>query len=110
AAGNVIDEEGFRGSEILQLLHVLNRLVSHRRRQVPARIPLERIDGGRIAIEVRLPLAGIAAAEAVEVVEAHAARPLVKGSGLSRLIRRRVVVLAEPRGRVAVCPEDGADG
>ena len=78
--------------------------------QVPAGIALERIDGRRIAEQVGLPLAGVAADKAVEILEAHAVGPLIERSGLAVLEERRVVVLAEPRGRVAVVPQDGADG
>ena len=54
-------------------------------------------------------LAGVAADEAIEVLEAHAVRSLVEGPGLGRLIEGRVVILAEPRGRVPVLLQDGAD-
>jgi hypothetical protein len=47
-------------------------------------------------------LAGVAADKAVEIIESHADRPPVERPGLGRLIGRRVVVLAEPRGRVSV--------
>ncbi len=110
AAGHVVDEERLLGRDRLDLLHVLDRLVGHGRGQVPARLALEGVDGRRIAVQVRLPLAGVAADEAIEVLEAHAVRPLVEGSGLGRLIEGRVVILAEPRGRVPVVLQDGADG
>ena len=107
---DVIDEEGLFGREFLQLLHVLDRLVGHRSLQIPAGIVLERIDGRRVAVQVRLPLTRVAADKAVEILEAHAVRPLIERPGLARLERRRVVVLAEPRCRVAVRPQGGADG
>ena len=110
SARHVIDEEWLLGGDRLDLLHVLDRLVGHRRGQVPARLPLEGVDGRRIAIEVRLPLAGVTADEPIEILEAHAVRPLVEGPGLGRLVERRVVILAEPRGRVPVVFQDGADG
>ena len=72
-------------------------------------LPLKRIDGRRVAEQVRLPLAGVAADEPVEILEAHADRPLVERPGLARLVERRVVVLAEPRGRVPVLLEDRPD-
>jgi hypothetical protein len=50
-----------------------------------------------------------AADKAVEIIEAHPGRPLIEGAGLARLVKGRVVVLAEPRGRVAVLFQDGAD-
>ena len=110
AARHVIDEERLVGRDLLELLHVLDGLVGHGRLQVPAGIALEGIDGRRIAEQVRLPLAGVAADEAVEIIEAHAVRPLIERPGLARLVRGRVVVLAEPRGCVPVLLQDGADG
>ena len=110
AARHVIDKERFVGRDLLELLHVLDRLVGHGRRQVPAGIALEGIDGRRIAEQVRLPLAGVAADKAIEVLEAHAVRPLVERPGLARLVEGRVVVLAEPRGCVPVRLQDGTDG
>ena len=110
AARYVVDEERLVGRDRLELLHVLDRVVGHRRGQIPAGIALEGVDGGRVAEQVRLPLAGVAADEAEEIVEAHAGRPLIEGAGLARLIEGRVVVLAEPRRRVAVLPQHRGDG
>src|SRR5262249_7465584 len=59
--------------------------------------------------EVRLPLVGVAADEAIEVVEAHAGRPLVERPGRARLELRGVVVLAEPGRAVAIVLQDSAD-
>ena len=109
AARHVIDKERFVGRDLLELLHVLDRVVGHRRGQIPAGIPLEGIDGRRVAEQVRLPLAGVAADEAVEIIEAHPDGPLIERPGLARLVKGRVVVLAEPRGRVPVLLQDGAD-
>ena len=69
-----------------------------------------RVDLRRVAEEVRPPLVRVAADEAVEVVEAHAGRPLGERPDLAGLIARRVVVLAEPARRVAVVAQDTADG
>ena len=55
------------------------------------------------------PLVGVAADEAVEVLKAHADRPLVERPVLAGLERRHVVILAEPRRAVAVVLEDAAD-
>ena len=110
AAGHVVDEERLVRRQRVDLVHVGDRLVGHRGGQVVVRVVLERIDVGRVAGEVRrLPLVGVAAHEAVEVLEAHADRPLVERPGRGRLEGRRVVVLAEPRGAVAVVPQDRAD-
>ncbi len=80
------------------------------RGQVPFRIADVGIDRRGVAEEVRLPLASVSADEAVEVLEAHADRPLVERPVLARLEHRRVVVLAEPRCPIAVVLEDPADG
>src|SRR5208283_3998395 len=65
---------------------------------------------GVIPEQVRRPLVGLAAQEAVEVIEAHPRRPLIEGPRRAVLKARRVVVLAEPRRGVAVAFEDRADG
>ena len=77
--------------------------------EVPARLALERIDLRRVAEQVRLPLVGVAADEAVEVLEAHAGRPLVERPDLAGREGRRVVVLAEPGRGVAVVEQDPSD-
>src|SRR5271167_2370007 len=100
AARHVVDEERFIRRDLFDFLHVLDGLVGHRRSQIPAGLTLKWIDGRRIAIEVWLPLAGVAADEAVEILEPHTIRPLVERPGLSRLIEGSVVILAEPGGRV----------
>jgi hypothetical protein len=86
---HVIDKEGLVGRNLLELLHVLDGLVGHGRLQVPAGIALEGIDCRRIAKQVRLPLAGIAADKAVEIIEAHAIGPLIERPGLARLALSR---------------------
>src|ERR1700750_2107672 len=91
AARYVINEEWLVGRDLLELFHVLDRIVSHRRGQIPTGIALKRIYGRRVAEQVRLPLAGVAANEPVEILEAHASRPLMKRPGLARLIEWRVV-------------------
>ena len=110
AARHVIDEEGLLRRKGVDAIHVSDRLVGHRGREVVARVALERIDVRRVPRQVvRLPLIGVAAHEAVEVLEAHPDRPLVEGTVGARLKRRRVVVLAEPRRAIAIVFEDLAD-
>ena len=60
--------------------------------------------------KVRLPLVGLTAHKAIEVLEAHSARPLVKRSGQAVDIGRCVMVLAEPGGGITVFLQDLADG
>jgi hypothetical protein len=108
-ARHVIDEPRLAGRDLLQLFHILDGLVGHCRFEIPTGIVEKGIDRRRIAEQVRLPLARITADEAVEIIEAHSVRPLIERPGLARLIKRRVVVLAEPRGGIAVRLENGAD-
>ena len=95
-ARHVIDEPRLPGRDLLELLHVLDGLIRHRRLEVPAGIALEGVDRRRVAEQVRLPLARVAADEAVEIFKAHPVRPLLERPGLARLEGGRVVVLAEP--------------
>src|ERR1700752_3261929 len=64
--------------------------------------------GGVAEQVVGLPLAGIVADETVVVVEAleGTGRPVMEGPGLARFPLRHVVILAEPRGVVAVLSEN----
>ena len=72
-------------------------------------LPDIRVDRRCVAEQVRLPLAGVAADEAVEIFKAHAGRPLVEWTRLARRPGRRVMVLAEPRCPVAVLQQNAAD-
>ena len=108
-AGHVVDEEWLVLIDRGDAVHIFDRIVGHRRDQVPARVVVVRVDRRGVAEEIRLPLVGVAADEAVKVVEAHARRPLVERPGLARLELRGVVVLAEPGRPVAVVLEDFSD-
>ncbi len=109
-AGRVLDEERLVGHRLVDAIEVVDGVVGHAGDQVPARLALEGIDLGGVAEQVRLPLVRIAAHEAVEILEAHAGRPLVKRPDLAGGKRRRVVILAEPRGGVAVIEQNPPDG
>src|SRR5262249_57074095 len=85
------------------------RIIRYRRDQVPAWLADVRVDGRRVAEEVRLPLVGVATEEAVEIIEAHTSRPLIEWPGLARLELRRVVVLTKPGRPVALVLEYFAD-
>src|SRR5664279_631282 len=106
AARNVIDKERLVWSDGVEALHVLDGIIRLRRGQVPAGMADVGIYLRRTAEQIRLPLAGVAADEAIEVVEAHAGWPLIERPGLAGRKRRRVVILAEPGGAIAVIPED----
>src|SRR5689334_9688857 len=56
-----------------------------------------------------LELARIAGVESVEIVEAKAAGPVIEGTDFAGLPRRCVVVLADPRGRIAVLLQNFSD-
>src|ERR1022692_3435805 len=109
AARNVIDKERLVWSDGVEALHVLDGIIRLRRRQVPAGMADVGIYLRRAAEQIRLPLAGVAADEAIEVVEAHAGWPLIERPGLAGRKRWRVVILAEPGGAIAVIPQDAAD-
>jgi hypothetical protein len=103
-AGGEVDEEGLVGRQRLWLADPLEGLVRHVREQVVALLGrLLQLDRRGPFVERRVPLVRLAADEAVEVLEASAARgPGVEGSGRARLPDRHLVALAELRGGVAV--------
>ncbi len=110
APGAYLTKNGLLGVGLVDAVQVIDGVVGHAGDQVPARLALERIDLGGVAEQVRLPLVRIAADEAVEILEAHAGRPLVERPDLAGGERRRVVILAEPRGGVAVVQQNASDG
>ena len=112
-AGRVVDHERPVGLDLVQHPDAPDRLVGHRGDQVPAGMAEIGLDRRGVAEQVvRLPLAGVVADEAVVVVEAldRPGRPVGERAGLARHPLRHVVVLAVPRGVVAVLPQDLADG
>src|SRR5690242_13688282 len=74
------------------------------------RITLEWIDRRRVLKQIRLPLARVTTNETIKIIEAHSNRPLIEWPSLARLIRRRVVVLTEPRRRIPVLFQDCTNG
>src|SRR5262249_42673415 len=97
AARDVVDEEGPVGCGRIEPSHVRDGFV----REVGGEVIAGLADPGkhlsRVLEEVRRPLVGLAAHEAVEIVEAHAHGPLVDRAGRAVLIARGVVILPEPR-------------
>ena len=76
--GRIVEKEGLVGIQRVDGLHVVDRVIRHGRDQVEVGIVIKWVDIGGVADQVsRLPLAGVAAHEPVEIVEAHADRPLV---------------------------------
>ena len=108
-ARRVLDEERLVRIGLVQPRHPVDRVVGHARDEVPTRLALERVDLRGIAEEVRLPLVGVTADEAIEVLEAHARGPVVERTGLAGGEGRHVVVLAEPGRRIAIVEQDSPD-
>ncbi len=109
-AGHEMQEEGHRGVNVVQHGQPVDGVVGHRRGEVPPGIVDVWIDRRGVVEEVGLPLAGVAADEAVEVLEPHAGGPLVEGPGLGRHPVGGVVVLAVPGRPVAVLEQNATDG
>src|SRR5262249_31478273 len=105
SAGRGFEEKSFLKANV----PVFDRIGGHRRDEVPTWFTDIRVDRRRVAEEIRLPLVGVTADEAIEMVKAHTCRPLVEGPGLARLEFRSVVVLAELGRPVAVILEDLSD-
>src|SRR5580765_7830108 len=110
AAGYVVKKKRLLRIGGIQTFHVADRFVGHISGQVVIRFSEPWINLGMIAEKIGLPLAGLPAHEAVEILEAHPAGPLVIRTSLTIEIGRSVVVLAKPRRRIAIVPEDGANG
>ena len=109
-AGRVLDEERLAGVDLVDSMQVINGVIGHAGNQVPPRLTFKGVNLGGVAEQVRLPLVGVAADEAVEILEAHAGRPLVKRPDRAGIERRRVVVFAEPGGGIAVIEQNPSDG
>ena len=103
-AGCEVDEEGLVGGEGFLLGDPGHRLVGHVLYEVVTLFGrFLGLDGNRAFIERRIPLVRLAADEAVEILEAAAARgPGVERTGGARLPDRHFVALAELRGGVTV--------
>jgi hypothetical protein len=93
AARGVIEEERLVRIERVQLIEIGDGLIGHVGGEVVVGIADVGVDAGGVAVEIGLPLIGLAAIEAVEIFKAHARGPLVEGAGLARHVRRRVVIL-----------------
>jgi hypothetical protein len=106
ARGEVNEERLVRHQRLL-LANPADRLIGHVRGEVVALLGgLLRFHRRRALVDRRVVLIGLAADEAVEVLEAAAAgRPGVEGSDRAGLPDRHLVALAELRRRVAVQPQ-----
>ena len=103
-AGREVGEEWLVGHERLLLPDPLDRLGGQILRQVIALLRcLLRLDWSRAFVECWIPLVGLAADEAIKVLEAAAAAgPGIERAHGARLPDRYFVALAELRRRVAV--------
>ena len=110
AARHVIEEERRVGRRSVEFAHMMDGVVGEIGGEVVAGLADPRLNRGRVAIEIGRPLVGLAAEEAVKILEPQSDRPLVERAGRAVLVGRNVVVLAEPRRRVAVVAQNPADG
>ena len=83
-AWHVVTEEGLAGIDLVEFIQPIDGVIRHAGDQVPAGLALERVDLRGIAEQVWLPLVRVTADEPVEILEAHADRPLIEGAGLAR--------------------------
>src|SRR5271154_719765 len=97
AAGYVVEKERLVGCGGVQVPHVLYGVVREVSGEVIAGMPNPRIDLRVILEQIRSPLVGLAAQEAVEVLKAHTRGPLLEGSGCAAVLETRsVMVFAKP--------------
>src|SRR6185369_17258124 len=108
AARHVVDEERLVRRGCVQSVHVVDGIIRHVSNEVIVLLADPWKYLGRVAKQVGCPLVGLAAHESVEVLEAHADRPLVEWSGRAVQIGGGVVVLAKPRRGVSVVAENGS--
>ena len=102
-ARRVVDEEGLVGHQALLLADPLDRVIGHVLTEVVVGIvAVLRLDRHRVAIDRRRPLVGLAADEAVEMLEALPGGPLTEGPHRTRLPHRHLVAIPELSRRVAV--------
>ena len=104
-----VHEERLLRRERFHRLRPADRLVGHVGHEMVVRI-LRGLDLVQSFVERRRPLVGLAADEAVELVEARAGRPAVGRTGGAHFPGRGLVRLAERRGGEAVEPEHLGQG
>src|SRR5208282_611353 len=109
ATGHVVDKERLVGRGCVQIAYVLDGVVRYIGGEVVIGLTDPWKDLGRIPKEVGCPLVGLASHEPIEILEAHADRPLVERPCDAVLKAWRIVILAKPRGGVTVVSQDRAD-
>src|SRR5271165_2247948 len=109
ATGYIVEKERLVGRGCVQFAHVLDGVVRHIGGEVVIGLTDPWKDLGRIPKEIGRPLVGLASHKPIEILEAHADRPLVERPRDAVLKAWRVVILAKPRGGVTVVSQDSAD-
>jgi len=103
-AGREVDEEGFVRRERFLIPHPVNGLVGHVGHKMVVRVR-RWLDLHHPVVDQWRPLVGLAADEAVELIEARTGRPAVGRAGGADLPGRGLVRFAEGGGAVAVQPQ-----
>src|SRR5580704_12297750 len=86
ATGHVVEKELFLRIEVIHLLQILNGIVRHRRRQVPAWLPNVRKGWRWFAEKVGLPTACGPGNQAVKIPETHGRGAFAQRAQLTCLI------------------------
>src|SRR5208337_4384744 len=107
---SVVGKPRFLGSHRMQELNPGDGVVSHVLVEEIVWLVVRGLNRLDVLEESRRPLTGIAPKEPVEVFKAEPRRPKVEGSGLAAVPVGHVVVLAIPRGAVAVLLEHLREG
>ena len=101
----VVRQPRFVGSYRVQQTNAVNGVVGHILIEEIVFLVVRRFDGFNVLEQRRSPLAGVAAEETVEVLEAKPAWPQIKRPGLTAVPVWDIVVLAIPSSVVAVLLE-----
>ena len=110
-AGRVIREERLVRRQRMLLLDPVDRLIGEIGVEIVVRFGrggelLLGFDGNRVLEHRGIPLVGVAADESVEIIEPESGGPKVERAVGAALPGRHVMVLAEPRGAVAVAAQN----
>ena len=100
--GSKVHEERLLGGQRLLRSHPRDRLCRHIGREVVVLLLLGLAHRSRSMDNHRIPLVGLTADEAVELVKARSGWPAIEGTALANFPRWRLVVLAPGRCGIAV--------